>query len=84
MDDCDSRSLLRDDLLLLSLFDLSRLDVPLSDGEADDFKNTDCDLEATEGDPVLCCLLGELPYCDTVALKEYPNMHIASTNYNCF
>lgn len=61
MDDSDSWSLLRDDLLLLSLFDLSRLDVPLSDGEDDDLENTDCDLEATEGDPVLCCLLGELP-----------------------
>jgi len=61
MDDCDSRSLLRDDLLLLSLFDLSRLEVPLSDWVADDLENTDCDLEATEGDPVLCCLFGELP-----------------------
>jgi hypothetical protein len=61
MDDTDSRSLLRDDLLLVSLFDLSRLDVPLSDGEPDDLENTDCDLEATGGDPMLCCLLGELP-----------------------
>jgi len=60
-DDDDSRSLLRDDRLLLSLPDLSRLDVPLSDGELDALENIDCDLEATDGDPMLCCLLGELP-----------------------
>ena len=44
-------------LLLLSLFDLSLLDMLLSDGDPDDLENLD-----TAGDPPLSCLLGELPY----------------------
>jgi hypothetical protein len=58
--------------------------VPLSDGVDDDFENTDCDLVGIEEYPLLCCLIGELPYCDTVALKEYPNMHIALKKYRYF
>jgi hypothetical protein len=58
--------------------------VPFNDEVDEDLQNTDCDLEGPEGDALLCCLLGEPPYCDTVVLKEYPNMHTALKRFNYF